>query len=392
MQVFREAKPRRIRRQLATMTNAVRAGRSRAKNHDPRQTVDSDALLRLIKPACDDVELVRVPVNRRPWTSTTVHVQSGDQITWLAWGHVDLIKPLGSCVGPSIGLLCRVRDGKTRESGRATMSFTADRIGPVEVACRLPGWLLEDGSITADHVPHRLPYSAMSGDLAAILIRWAPGTDPRAALAMVASEDESGLCRAEIERLSDPPGWPPGWQPHPSAAREEIWAPTDNGVSVNCRDSGGIIRHPADIRLTPTLELRWSWRVAELPSRLPEDTKISHDYLSIALEFDDGRDLTWQWSSALPEGFAYPCPFDFWRKLETHIVVRAGSRDLGQWIDEVRPVLSDHQSAIGGDAPARVVNVWLIAVSYLQGGAARAEFRDIELVDGDTVLRIGQIE
>jgi hypothetical protein len=107
------------------------------------------------------------------------------------------------------------------------------------------------------------------------------------------------------------------------------------------------------------------------------------------LEFDDGQDLTWHWSSALPEGFAYRCPFDYWRKLETHIVVRTGHNDLGNWVDEERGVLADHRAAIGGRAPARVVNAWLIGVSFVQGGRARAEFRNIELVDGDTVLRIG---
>jgi hypothetical protein len=151
----------------------------------------------------------------------------------------------------------------------------------------------------------------------------------------------------------------------------------------------GILCHDADAPLTPTLRLRWSSRVDELLSQLPEDTKITHDYLSVALEFDDGQDLTWHWSCALPEGFAYRCPLDYRRKLETHIVVRTGPANLGSWIDEERGVLADHQAAIGGPAPARVVNAWLIGVSLFQGGRARAEFRNIELVDGDTVLRIG---
>jgi len=56
--------------------------------------------------------------------------------------------------------------------------------------------------------------------------------------------------------------------------------------------------------LTPTLRLRWSWRLDKLPSRLPEDTALTHDYISVALEFDDGRDLTWHWSAGLPPGFA----------------------------------------------------------------------------------------
>jgi hypothetical protein len=259
----------------------------------------------------------------------------------------------------------------------------------VQFAGRFPGWLQEDGSIAVDRFPHRLPYRALSGTLTAIAIRWPSGIEPRAALLSVASGDQSGLCAAEMARLANPPQPPPGWNPHPATGREEIWAPADHGVSLECNDSGGILRHPAYAPLTPTLRLRWSWRVAEVPSQLPEDTKITHDYISIALEFDDGQDLTWHWSIGLPEGFAYRCPFDYWRKLETHIVVRTGSTDLGSWINEERGVLAGHQAAIGGPVPARVVNAWLIGVSFLQGGNARAEFRKIELVDGDTVMRIG---
>jgi hypothetical protein len=70
-------------------------------------------------------------------------------------------------------------------------------------------------------------------------------------------------------------------------------------------------------------------------------------------------------------------------------VVRTGSTNLGSWIDEERGVLTDHQAAIGGPAPARVVNAWLIGASLIQGGRPRGEFRNIELIDGDTVLRIG---
>ena len=389
MQVFREAKLRRARRQLATMTRAVRAGRSRAKSQEPGKPVDGEALLQILSAVAADVQLIQVPVNRPPWTPTTIHADVGDQITWLAWGHVDLIKPLGTAVGPSMGLLCRVGNGKPIDSGRSTRTFTADCNGSVQVAGRFPGWVQEDGSITVDRVPHRLPYRAITGTLTAIVVRWPPGTDPRAALASVASDDPSGLCAAEAARLADPPHPPPGWHHHPSTAQEEIWAPADHGVGLDCNGSGGILRHPVDAALTPTLRLRWSWRVDELPSQLPEDTKITHDYLSVALEFDDGQDLTWHWSSALPEGFAYRCPFDYWRKLETHIVVRTGPTDLGSWVDEERGVLADHQAAIGGRAPARVVNAWLIGVAFVQGGRARAEFRNIELVDGDTVLRIG---
>jgi hypothetical protein len=389
MQVFREAKLRRTRRQLATMSRAVRAGRSRAKSRRPSTPVDGEALRRILSAVAADVALIHVPVNRAPWTHATIHVEVGDQITWLAWGHVDLMKPLGIAVGPSMGLLCRVGNGKPHAGGRSTQTFTADCKGAVQVAGRAPGWLQEDGSIAVDRMPYRLPYRAHTGTLTAVLVRWPPGTDPGEALASVASGDQSGLCAAEAARLANPPQPPAGWRPLESTGHEEIWAPTDHGVALDCNDSVGILRHPADVPLTPTLKVRWSWRVDELPSQLPEDTKITHDYLSIALEFDDGQDLTWHWSSVLPEGFAYRCPLDYWRKVETHVVVRTGPTDLGGWIDEEQSVLADHQAAIGGPAPARVVNAWLIGVSLFQGGRARAEFRNIELVDGDRILRIG---
>lgn len=389
VQVFREAKLRRVRRQALTITRAVRAGRSRAKSQQAKTHVNGEVLLSILSAVGADVQRIQVPVNRPPWTPTTIHADLGDQITWLAWGQVDLIKPLGTTAGPSKALLCRVGNGKPVDSGRSTQTFTADCDGLVQVAGRFPGWVRDDGSIAVDRVPHRLPYRALTGTLTAIVVRWPPGTDPREALASVASRDQSGLCAAEAARLANPPQRPPGWHPHPSTGQEEIWAPVDQGVSLNCNDSAGILRHRADAPLTPTLRLRWSWRIDELPSQLPEDTKITHDYVSIALEFDDGQDLTWQWSSALPEGFSYRCPLDYWRKLETHVVVRTGSTNLGSWVDDERYVLADHRAAIGGPAPARVVNAWLIGVSFFQRGRARGEFRNIELVDGDTVLRIG---
>ncbi len=93
-------------------------------------------------------------------------------------------------------------------------------------------------------------------------------------------------------------------------------------------------------------------------------------------EFDDGQDLTWYWS-CLPQGCSFRCPLPHWRRRETHIVARAGTADLGRWIDEERPVLADHQAAIGGPAPSRVVRAWLIAQTYPFRGVAPGEVPDL---------------
>ena len=51
-------------------------------------------------------------------------------------------------------------------------------------------------------------------------------------------------------------------------------------------------------------------------------------------------------------------------------------------------MLADHQVAIGGRAPARVVRAWLISCSFLQGNEGRGEFGRIELIDGDKLVRV----
>jgi len=84
---------------------------------------------------------------------------------------------------------------------------------------------------------------------------------------------------------------------------------------------------PSTAALRPDISLEWTWRVNALPSRVREDAFATHDYASIALEFDDGRDLTWYWSAALPVGHHYRCPLPRWRESETHVGARSGPKD-----------------------------------------------------------------
>jgi len=264
------------------------------------------------------------------------------------------------------------------------VTFRADRTGELRLGSLYPGELQADGTVTTD----RIPYRAMAGALSAVVARWAPGSDPRHALESVAGRDPSGLCAAEAARLASPPTPPTGWDTHPLAGSEAAFFPSGAGITVDASWTSAIVRHPAEMTLTPSLRLRWSWRVEALPSRLPEDTALTHDYLSVALEFDDGQDLTWYWSCCLPEGFSYRCPLPHWRRRETHIVARTGTDGLGHWTDEERSVLADHQAAIGGPAPSRVVRAWLIAQTVPQAGHAACEFSRIELADRHRTLRV----
>jgi len=122
-----------------TLVRAVRAGRARAKATPSPSPVDGAALRKLLDGVAAGAQFVEIPANRRPWTPSGLRVARGEQVTWLAWGRAYLIKPLGIGVGPSLGLLGRVGDGRPQESARGSPTFTADRDGPVELAGRLPG-------------------------------------------------------------------------------------------------------------------------------------------------------------------------------------------------------------------------------------------------------------
>jgi hypothetical protein len=39
-----------------------------------------------------------------------------------------------------------------------------------------------------------------------------------------------------------------------------------------------------------------------------EDTLPTHDYLSVAVEFENGQDLSYFWSAALPPESNFRCP------------------------------------------------------------------------------------
>lgn len=383
---FREPVYRCRTRQVRTVLRAVGAGRARAKSDPWRHVppIDGTSLRDLVGTVAEEARLVSIPVNRPPWHPTGLTVAAGQQVTWLAWGGLYLVGPLGVGVRPRLVLRGRVGEGAPRDSSCDTMSFRADRSGELRLGSAMPGEMQPDGAITTD----RFPYRACSGALTAVVARWAAGTDPAEALESMAHDDASGLCAAEAGRLASPPAPPAGWDDHPLIGSEQAFFPSNGGMVANGDRTVSIIRHSAELPLTPSLRLQWTWKLEELPSRLPEDTTLTHDYLSVALEFDDGQDLTWYWSAGLPVGASYRCPLPHWRRRETHVVVRTGTTDLGRWVDEDRPVLADHQAAIGGPAPRRVVRAWLISCTFPQAGHTAGEFQRIQLVEGTRTLRV----
>lgn len=148
------------------------------------------------------------------------------------------------------------------------------------------------------------------------------------------------------------------------------------------RGDVGILQKDVDLALTPGTELSWRWIVEDLPSDIREDSIPSHDYLSIAVEFDNDWDITYYWSCRLKPGVGYVCPLPNWKHREFHVVVRSGRDGLGAWVDDRRNLYDDYQRYMADLAPlpARVVKVWFIANSTFQRRLGKGAFAHIRLV------------
>ena len=154
-------------------------------------------------------------------------------------------------------------------------------------------------------------------------------------------------------------------------------------VSAELEDDVGIIKMPVDIELSATMLFSFDWLYESLPAAAAETSIAGHDYLSIALEFDNGQDLTWMWSKFLPKGTSFKCPLPWWSERETHYVLDSGSDGLGKWNSHSRNVLDDYAEAVEGEPPKQIVGIWLIANNLFAKQDASASFRNITLVDDD---------
>jgi hypothetical protein len=322
---------------------------------------------------------LHLPGNAPPWTDSRVRVARGERVTWLAEGRIVLPPGWPGPVHPSWRLWHRITPGgRAHKAGRDTHTFEAARDGALEFGLLLGEWKTPEGELAAPAET----WSEVEGAIDAAVIHWGEAAPAVGLERLVALSGGDALVREERARLADPRTRAPGWSPHWLLGESDsFFLESCDGrpcMAAHPRDDASIIRYEIDSPVGPDTALLWRWRVDELPSRLPEDQLFQHDYLSIAAEFDCGRDLTWYWSHSLPVETWYPCPIPDWTPRETHFVVRSGEEGLGEWHRERRLLAPDYRTALGGE-PGRLVAVWLIAVSLFQHGEGRAWFSEIAI-------------
>ena len=190
---------------------------------------------------------------------------------------------------------------------------------------------------------------------------------------------------------------PPGWSYLPELGVKNIYSlvtappagePSPQ-IQVVTRRDVGILEKQVDVPLTPNTTFRWMWNIKKLPSQIAENVTAGHDYLSIAVKFDNGLDMTYMFSSTLPVGTGFHCPLRNWNARETHVVLHTGSADLGKWLSEERTVLPDYNRYVArGETPKRITQVWLIANSSIQRTEGDANFARISLGEASGRLSV----
>ena len=311
-----------------------------------------------------------------PWKDLGISVGKGQEVTFLLGGRVWLSREQDLWVDPGVAFHVRTRGTRPMfnpMSNTGTMTAVAD--GPLEMARSVVEFQNDGGELA---VP-KDAYSKADAHIYGLALVWR-GSAQAGLTSLLGHGDVCGVLAAERAGLQSPRKLPPDWHNFFMLGGGPIIFNDIGNGAISCQPlkNAGILQRPVGVELKPQTKLSWRWIVEELPSRLPEDQLTSHDYLSIAAEFDDGQDLTYFWSSSLPIGKAFRCPIPRWTPLESHMVVRSGLADIGKWVSDERDLYADYKTHIGGPAKS-VVNVWLLGVSLFQRRSGSCRFAQMQV-------------
>ncbi len=345
-----------------------------------------------------------VPASEPPWFDTGLDLRAGEHVTVLAVGSAILSTELNLLFYPDMQLWYRVGEtGRVFRGTRQSHSFRVSEPGRLYFGSYFPGeWATRTGSVSVGTDAYR----QMQGSLEVLVLRWA--VQPLEGLKRILCVGDAGaLLASEIDRLQNGVKPPAGWEYLWFLGQSEIYgagppSPAQRpSIACYTQRNAAILHKDVSVPLSSETRLCWSWKMDTLPCQKPENTLENHDYLSIAVEFDNGQDLAFFWSSQLPVDTGFRCPIPTWTARETHVVARSGSNLLGRWLDEERPLHTYYERFVGTIGkrddghdprvvapPTRIERIWLIANSMFKRQEGRCEYGAIELHTGGQIVRV----
>lgn len=320
-----------------------------------------------------------------PWQDLRMSVRAGDQVTFLLGGRLWLSREADLWVEPGVAFHVRCAGRKPMYNPMANHgTMVAPHAGPLQIARSLAEWENEDGALWTPQAA----YMQTDVEIYGVALKWR-GDAADGLRSLLEKGDVGGVLRRELDRLRTASPLPEGWRNHFNTGGGDVIFRQGSPGQITCsaHKNGGLLQHPAWMPLVPNTKLSWRWMIEELPSLRPENELIAHDYLSVGVEFDDGQDFTYIWSHDLPVGTTFRCPIPRWTPIETHTVVRTGTRELGTWVNEEQDVFADYKKHIKGDA-RNILRVWLLAVTIFQRRAGVCRYEDIRMESPSGKLKI----
>jgi hypothetical protein len=312
--------------------------------------------------------------NDLPWSQQLGKIEVGQSVTFLLSGRWWILKEHNYWVDPGVAFFARISGGTMYNTASNTGTMLADSNGTLEIARTVGQFKNAKGEL----FPSEEQYKAAEGLIEGIAIIW-EGEALDGLVQLSAAGDVDGLVLTELNRINYQKLLPAGWSYMYMFGDSGIFSEGSDGeLQCNTHKNVGILQYAIDAPLTTDLKLDWKWIVDKLPSPVAEDQILTHDYLSIAVEFDDGKDITYMWSAELKEGKVFQCPLPRWAEQETHVVQRSGNKLMGKKVKESRNIYSDYHQHIGGSA-SNITRIWLIANTIFMRGAGRCSYSDILL-------------
>jgi len=258
--------------------------------------------------------------------------------------------------------------------------FSAKKSGEIFIAINLNGklfWKNRMGKFSEEY--DALPDSVI--DVNVKIINWVVEENFTSKL----SDDENidiaqSLLKNKKDKKKLPFGFQYIWELGQGNIFEAFSEDNRSGVHAETIDEAGIIKFPMDIALRQDIQIRFDWLYHRIPAVGSETLAHFHDYASIAVEFDNGQDITWFWSRDLEPMTFFRCPLSGWEKIETHIVLQSGTKGLGEWHSHERNLVDDYLMTVGGKLPKKIVGVWIIGNSVFQRQHGEARFANIKII------------
>jgi hypothetical protein len=228
------------------------------------------------------------------WVATGLTVSEGQSMTLFGDGEIDA--GIGNPLYAQHAVWYRVGDdGEAWNLASDADTVVAGASGELFIAIRPLGVYWTDRRGTFD--PALATQEAVPVNVTIVSVAWQGMPVPGIRALYTAGVSRATTALNNIGKSDQlPPGFGYLWY----LGRSHVWQAwsddTRKGIHAATADDVGIVRKPVDIPLTDDTEVSFHWRYAALPALGPETEAAFHDYLSVAIEFDNGQDITWMWA------------------------------------------------------------------------------------------------